>query len=225
MEAQDLERVPETYRTPENQELFDSYENFDSFVGDLLDKNGKVSTLSTELDAAKKGLEGTIRIPGEDATDEEKAIYRKAIGVPETVDQYGIDGYKDIPGGEAYMKAMLNAGLTPTQAKDQLAAMAGVQKEADKKIQETQNAALAAYRTSLGDKADETFAMAQHGIDNFFKEEGVKEKVSKEIMANPELIKTYAKMGAIIKEKPMILSLGGGGNQSGNIYESMKGLE
>lgn len=225
MEAQDLERVPEAYRTEANQPLFDAHETYDSFIGDLLEKNGQVSTLSTELEAAKKGLEGTVRLPGEDATPEEISAYNKAIGVPESVDAYGIEGYDKTPGGKEYMQAMLSAGLTVKQAKDQLKAMESVKKAQDAQQTEANKAKIAAYKESLGDKADDTFALAQHGVDNFFPDAAIRENVSAQIMSNPDLIKAYAKIGAIIKEKPMIMSLGKGGNGGGNIYESMKGLE
>lgn len=225
MDEAGMALVPESYRTEDNQATFDAYENFDGFIGDMISKNGQVSQLTTELETAKKGLEGTVRLPGEDATDEQIAEYRKTIGVPESIEGYGIDGYDKIPGGKEYMESMVKAGLTPSQAKDQLAAMAGVQKIIDKQNLETSNKAVAAYKESLGEKADVTFSLAKHGIENFFPDPEVKEKVSSQIMANPELIKAYAKIGAIIKEKPMIMSLGGGGNNSGDIYESMKGIE
>lgn len=217
--------VPEAYKTEDNQAVFDAHETFDSFMGDMLAKNGQVSTLSTELETAKKGLEGTVRLPGEDATDEDRAAYLKAIGVPEDVSGYGIENAEKTLGGKEYLEAMLKAGLTPAQVKEQLQASALIEKSVKEQTVAAQTKAVAEYKESLGEKADLTFGLAQHGIESFFADNDAKETISAEIMKNPALIKAYAKMGAIIKEKPMILSMGNGGSKGGNIYETMKGLE
>ena len=65
---------------------------------------------------------GLVKIPGPKATDEEKAAFRKAVGVPEKPDDYlgkltlpegKVLGDADKPLAESFVKALHPAGATP----------------------------------------------------------------------------------------------------------------
>lgn len=69
-----------------------------SLSGDDPDILKELTRYNTQQDAAKalveakralrKGNEGKITIPGEDATDEDRAAFQKALGIPESPDKY-----------------------------------------------------------------------------------------------------------------------------------------
>jgi len=72
----------------------------------------------------EKRLGSEVRVPGTDASEEELAAYRKAIGVPESPDKYVFDDLPELPPGYSYDDASLNdykamahkMNLTPEQA-------------------------------------------------------------------------------------------------------------
>lgn len=74
--------------------------------------------------AQAESMKGLVRIPGEDASDDDKAAYRKALGVPDNADGYEFQVPKDMPEGLTYdndLAAKFKAkshelGLTPDQA-------------------------------------------------------------------------------------------------------------
>jgi hypothetical protein len=57
------------------------------------------SRLRENQAAARQKLEGHVKLPGKDATPEDLAAYHKAIGVPETPDDYGLKAPDDLPEG------------------------------------------------------------------------------------------------------------------------------
>jgi hypothetical protein len=75
----------------------------------------------TEVSAKHDGM---LKVPGEDASDEEKAAYRKALGVPEDAAGYELPevevpeelGGVNAEAAEAYKAMALKHGLTPQQA-------------------------------------------------------------------------------------------------------------
>ena len=74
------------------------------------------------LEAAKRAFDpDVVKIPGEKATPEEKAAFRKALKVPETADKYELLVYEDVPLTEAQLKSTkewcLKMNYTQEQAK------------------------------------------------------------------------------------------------------------
>lgn len=225
MDEQGMALIPESFRTEENQTLFDAHENFDSLLGDMITKNSQVGTLSAELEDAKKGLEGKISIPGEEATEDEIAAFRKALGVPESAEGYELGDVSKIQGGAELLEAFKLAGLTKKQAETQLKAFTKVE-AAQKAAQKAETEkALSEYKASLGENSDKIFSAAKDGVDAFFKDDEGKELIAGMVMDNPALIKAFSKIGQLVKEKPGIMSFGTGGSRTTDIYSSMKGLD
>ena len=102
-------------------------EGFEEFKG--LDKyNNLPELLKGTAHLSKKvgeKVEGMVKIPGENATEEEIEAYRQAIGVPESVEGYEFtrrqlaEGQKFDKEGEAAFKAFaLEKGWTPKTAQE-----------------------------------------------------------------------------------------------------------
>jgi hypothetical protein len=85
-----LEQVPESHRGHEALSPFNG-------VGDLasafIEQGGKLSALEGE---------GRIKIPGEDATAEDKAAFNKALGVPDSAEGYELRKPETLPEGMSY---------------------------------------------------------------------------------------------------------------------------
>lgn len=91
-----------------------------------LDKHSSLGDFAKAIRAERKGREGMISIPGENATDEEKAAFNKALGVPETPADYKYDtpdwiaemvGADEAAAQEkAALEGMHGLGYTPDQA-------------------------------------------------------------------------------------------------------------
>lgn len=225
MTEEQMGLVPESLRVEANQPLFDAHDTLEGFMGDMITKNGTISGLQTELDTAKTGLEGKIAIPGADATEDEIKIFQRAIGVPEDVAGYGMNDVAKDDGGKALLAAFKDAGLTKAQAEKQVKLMKQMGDDHDKADRKTKDDAIAVYKESLGDKADETFKTAARGIESFFKDEESKETIAAMIMDNPKLIGAFATIGQLTKERPGLLSIGKGGKSSKVLYESMKDID
>lgn len=102
----------------------------DDFAEDraLLGRFGDLKTLvkafKDNMQTARAKTEGLVKVPGQDASDEERAAYYKAIGVPDDPKGYGIKAPEQLPDGvswddglsEKFASAAHQAGLTPAQA-------------------------------------------------------------------------------------------------------------
>ena len=88
-------------------------------------KNGNEAVLGL-LGQVSKGTEGMVKIPGQDASAEEVAKFRQALGVPDKPEGYvmpkapeGVD--LDDAVGASFKEAALGLGLTPQQFEGLLA--------------------------------------------------------------------------------------------------------
>nr|WP_321456134.1 hypothetical protein [uncultured Cohaesibacter sp.] len=72
----------------------------------------------------RSGLEGMIKVPGKDASDEDRAAFAKALGVPDTADGYQFSLPEKMPENVQYDEKLATSfkakakeiGLTPMQA-------------------------------------------------------------------------------------------------------------
>tara|TARA_R110002020_G_scaffold62956_1_gene167946 strand:+ start:1489 stop:2364 length:876 start_codon:yes stop_codon:yes gene_type:complete len=62
----------------------------DESVKKLAERYTSPAALAKALSETQKDMHSRIKVPGDDASDEDLAKYRKALGVPETADQYEI---------------------------------------------------------------------------------------------------------------------------------------
>ncbi len=82
-------------------------------------------TLAETFAKMKGEVEGKVKVPGEKATPEEQAAFRKALGIPESPDGYEIKRPEKLPEGMEYdvllekgfKEEAFKLGITPTVAK------------------------------------------------------------------------------------------------------------
>ncbi len=97
--------------------------------------------------------ESQIRVPGKDATDEERAAYRKAVGIPDKAELYE---YPELPKGQELTDDIkANRKVWGQRFMD-----LGIPKEAAKALAQAVNEDAQKYQESLV-KADKAFAQAQ----------------------------------------------------------------
>ena len=106
---------PETKQQPTKE--LDNVESVFDMAKMVVNGSRKISKHGDEL---KKATEGMIKIPGEGATEEEIAAYRKAQGVPDSADGYELTvPENDKEGFEAIAKevkaAAHEAGIAPSK--------------------------------------------------------------------------------------------------------------
>lgn len=112
-----------------------------------------------------------IEVPGEDASDEEKAAYRAGIGVPDSVDGYKVeipDGWEeDLALLTPLREAALNAG-TPASAFDALAKTYTAQiLDAHNQLVAVHDKEKDAVLTDWGAQKDQNLALYQRGMEAF----------------------------------------------------------
>ena len=105
-------------------------------------------------------------VPGEKSTPEEWGEFRKAIGVPESVDGYQIEMEGADPALlDGYRKAALEAGV-PAGSAAKLAAWFGGASKAAQEAQAAENTkAVEEWRAALGNKAEEHIGAAKKAMN------------------------------------------------------------
>jgi hypothetical protein len=124
--------------------------------------------IRSNMTAARAKTEGMVRVPGEQATDEERAAFFKALGVPDTEEGYGFTKPEKMPDGVAHDEALEKAflseakklGLTKAQALglrdfqvNHVGAQVAARNEAVAKSIEAEKVEL---KTRFGDKLEST---------------------------------------------------------------------
>lgn len=90
--------------------------NFNTF-------DGMTKALADNMKAARSKTEGFVKVPGEGATPEEIAMFRKGLGVPEKPEDYGLKAPEKLPPGvqfdektaSEFSKLAHELGLTKAQ--------------------------------------------------------------------------------------------------------------
>lgn len=104
-------------------QLPDDFADDRAMLGRYSDLKSFVKAFKDNMTAARAKSEGLVKIPGQDATDEDRAAYYKAIGVPDDPKGYGIKPPEKLPDGvkwddslsEKFAGIAHQAGLTPAQ--------------------------------------------------------------------------------------------------------------
>lgn len=146
--------------------------------------------------------EGFIQVPGEDATDEDRAAFREAIGVPTDADGYNVEfpeGYSD-DAAAAAKQAGLAAGLTPEQVSilARLDAEGAAQAERERVAAAKQ--AAAALREEWGPDADRNFALSEQVLSKFGRPGDGKHLKDAGFATDPVVNRLFAKVGEFLGE-------------------------
>lgn len=145
-----------------------------SSLPDDLKQNDVLSQFSTIGDAGKalvslKGFEGkAITIPGENATDAERAEFFNKLGRPENADGYGITKPSDLPEGidydpaieQAFSKFAHDNGFSKAQAAKTFDWYYGLVKSAATQQAKATEEAITTLKSDWGPKFDENKEIA-----------------------------------------------------------------
>ena len=170
--------------------------------------------------------EGYFKLPGEDASDEDRAAFRAAMGVPETPDGYGDDaeiikGIEGLP--EGYGPSEWIRELAHSQDMPQAAYEALVKREAEGVAQYMADATKAAeaerkeaakgLKAKYGDKTAEKMTLGQRALNELGKDvEGFGEFMAKNgLDQHPKFIEFAIRLGEQFGESSFVDGAGGGG--------------
>lgn len=155
------EKLPQEYDA--YRATLANYPSFDKLAGALMESKR----------AAMAKTEGMVRLPGKDAKPEELAEYRKAMGIPEKPEDYGLKAPEKLPEGTEWNPDFANAfaaeahklGLTKAQVEglsawhmqEMVGRMQGAEVEGQKLFEQEQ----ATLRRDFGSDYDKRMVDAQ----------------------------------------------------------------
>jgi len=183
-----------------------------SQLPDDLKKNEQLSQFGTLGDFGKKYLEvsknteGAVKIPGEDATDEERAAFYNKIGRPEVADKYELinpelpEGMKiNTELGVSFRDFAHKTGLTQKQAKAAFEFynnhMISQFSEMQKARQEAVVKGGEALKTEWGTAFDRNMEVVRRTYEKFGNEEFTKFMDDSGMGNNPIILKTFLEIG------------------------------
>lgn len=105
--------------------LPDDFAEDRQLLAQFTDLRGLTKSLKDNMAKARVNTEGFVKLPGEKASDSERAAFYKSLGVPDAPDGYGLKQPEKLPDGVAWDEAMSKKfgevahkiGLTPSQVK------------------------------------------------------------------------------------------------------------
>jgi hypothetical protein len=163
-----LDQAPDSHK---NNEAFYGYKA----PGELMDAH--MNLLS---------LKDRVAVPGENATDEERAAYNKAVGIPDKPEGYGFVKPSDMPEGvswdqgaaDAYAKFCYERGMTVEQGQANLEYFNGqigkLVESADQELQKTVEANEKTLQDRLGNNYEPFMKTADQVLKSVVSEESVK---------------------------------------------------
>lgn len=204
-----LDFIPEQFREAAWAQKYKTPEDFFNGIDNMNKMLGK-----------KEIVEG-IKVPGEDATEEDWANFHKELGVPEKADAYDLKVdienplFDTEPAAQGFRELAHKNGLTPKQAQglfnDYVEMTNGRMAELQEQNQKTTDQVL---KELWGDDKDAGFAAAKRGAAHL----GIGDELdSAGISTNPLVLKMARALGETIKEG----TVKDGGESSGKSKEDI----
>ena len=208
---------PEPDPTPNTSKAEDWRASIDD--PDLRKLAERYSTPADMAKAVREGrqmISGMVKVPGKDASDDERAAFLKALGVPESPDAYEVALPEDLPdelqpneaGQErltAFVSTMHEAGATPAQVQAAVSTYftmiqedLAAQQAEDKRYTEESEAQLRKEWTGEEFKRNQAFAnrAAQFAFGEGFDEaRQIQTSDGRFLLDNPMLLKALARIG------------------------------
>ncbi len=190
----------------------DAFAVLDEGTRDWLQTKGykDVSALATAAQNQEKLLGNAVRIPGKDATPEEREAFLNKLGRPEKADAYAYSVPKDLPEGLPYDGEKANAfkalshklGLTQEQSAALHDFYVGEQVGAFKGMSEQQ----AAQLTAKGEAATEALVKEWGPLDGdtFRANVEIADKVFTQLPGGPELLAELKSLGLVGPNKEVL---------------------
>jgi hypothetical protein len=171
-----------------------------------------------------KGLEGATVVPGKDASDEAKAKFYEAIGVPKDADSYSIDKVEVLEGmtltGDImpeYKQVFHALKLNQNQANELFKTHMEIEKAKFKAEQEAKeqakNTAIDGLKTKHGADYDKVVNIANKALRQHVDEEAFKRLKEQGFTSNPDVVEIFYGVGKATLDDSV---LGGSGAGSSN---------
>ncbi len=170
--------------------------------------------IKTAHDEMKTKMEGAIFKPGKDATAEEQAAYRSAMGIPDTPDGYEFPKGEGVEHDEKtvnWAKDIFHkAALSKDQASTISQAWDGFIQGINKSLQEAEDNALqeveTALKTEWGPDYDKNFELSKRAFKKFANAE------LSDFKADPILVRAFYEVGKAMGEDSSLTAHPGGGS-------------
>lgn len=164
-------------------------------AAEKLGKFGKISDLATKYLELEGKLGNTLVKPGDDASDEEKEAFYRALGKPESADKYSIEGEN----AELFREMAYKNNLTDEQAKALYAsvkqagenALAQMQANYQQQAKATQEALQSEYGKDYPKKIE----MLKRGVKAYGGEAVGAKLQQAGLLADPDIVKMFILLG------------------------------
>jgi len=222
---------------PEHLELLDEDIRDNSALADIKDWSGLAKSYisgQTLIGEHGKKLEGAIFVPGEDATDLEKASFYGKLGRPEKPEDYNLKLPEGTPEGfkipdhlnSGFAAFAHGKGISAKHAQDIMGyfvenTLSDTKATGEATLRE-RNAAGEALATEWGDKFAQNSALIDKAISTYFPEDQA-EKVFNMALGNAGFAKAMADIGKGASEDNNTDDKGGGGGGGGG--ETLKDIQ
>jgi len=187
----------------------DSYAETRATAANYKDLPSLLKGLKDSKSAAMQRLDGMVKLPGAEASPEDIAAYRTAIGVPETVDGYQFDATGLPEGNEIdaeifgeFAALAHSQNLTPAQVNEITKFQVGLEGRMAAENAQMEEASLAEQKqvleTAWGAKFQENFMLAQRAAKTFGLEP------DNPVFKNADAVMAFAKVAASLSEDRLV---------------------
>lgn len=173
---------------------------------------GKMAESYINLEKAHSAkLEGMIKVPGADAKPEEVAAWRKAVGVPDSVDGYKVELPEALQGTVSdedlshFLPIFHASGATPAQVQQIMTGYAQYAKTVQANLLQSNQADFAEWKGKSGATYEHDTALALQALERFGTDD-MKAMVrgAKLEDLNIGIVKTFAAIGRVLEEQGAI---------------------
>jgi hypothetical protein len=193
-----------------------------------------------ELASKAKGMDGMVKIPGENASDQEYEAFLRKLGVPDKPDGYGFTAPANLPEGlkadadtEAWFRDLaFEVGLLPGQAKTiyekYSERMIGAFTSNQKATKDALDRAEEAMRGEWKGDYDKNIELAKRALKTIGGDDLNKLLDESGLGNNPSMVKAFYTIGKKIGEDSLVKGEPAGAKEGGytldDVYPSMKGM-
>lgn len=164
-------------------------------AAEKLGKFAKLSDLANAYMELDGKLGNSIVKPGENASDEEREAFYRALGKPESADKYSIEGDE----AKLFREMAYKNNLTDEQAKALYAAVKQVGENAlaqqkaayEQQVKETQNALQAEY----GKDYPKMIEMLKRGVNTYCSKDAAAKLQQSGLLGDKDIVKMFIQLG------------------------------
>ena len=199
---------------PDVNTLAKSYVDAQSFIGRSIRIPGEDASdeVRSEFNAKLTEVPGVGRIPTEESSSEDWGTFYNQLGRPQSVDDYKIERPENLPGDpeaeRGFLEKMHEVGLNNKQASELINWMHDGNQNVTAEMQETQDRSLQALKTEWGQAFDQKLGQARNALQAYGDDDLVEMLNNTGLGDSPSMIKAFAKIGEGLTEDAA-LNLGG----------------